>query len=118
MRFAGAGAVGTAAHYLVLATWVHLANGVILGTMAGFLVGTVVNYSLNYHVTFASEQRHVAALPKFLFIAAIGFGINAALVAAGIALGLHYLVSQLFATVVVLGWNFLANSLWTFKEDN
>lgn len=115
-RFAGAGAVGTAAHYLVFATWVQLAGShVVVATMAGFLVGAVINYTLNYHITFASKQGHIAALPKFMSIAAIGFCINAALVAAGMGLGLYYMVSQVLATLVVLAWNFLANSLWTFK---
>jgi putative flippase GtrA len=32
-------------------------------------------------------------------------------------LGLPYPVSQVMATVLVLGWNFTAHRLWTFAED-
>jgi putative flippase GtrA len=30
--------------------------------------------------------------------------------------GLRYIVAQLLATALVLAWNFLGNSVWTFAQ--
>ena len=116
LLFASTGAVGTGVHYIVLVAWVQLFGDAVWGTMFGFVAGAVVNYFLNYHVTFASTQPHLPTISKFMLIAASGFLFNAAIVKAGIAWGSHYLVSQVLATVVVFCGNFLVNLLWTFKN--
>lgn len=116
LLFAGTGAVGTGVHYIVLVAWVQSAGNAIWGTMFGFIAGAVVNYFLNYHVTFASTQPHFSTISKFMLIAASGFVLNATIVKVGIIWELHYLVSQVLATLVVFCWNFLINLLWTFKN--
>ena len=118
IRFALVGAVGTGAHYAVLTVLVELFHVPILAaTTAGFTVGALVNYTLNRRFTFASDAKHSVALPKFLVVAALGAACNALVVAWLLQqTDLHYLVVQLFATSVVLLWNFAANSLWTFRS--
>lgn len=117
LAFTGVGAVGTVAHYLVLLFLVEVFGSKPgLGSSAGFVVGALVNYSLNYTYTFRSDARHHVALPKFLIIALIGFWINAFIMTKGIGwLAIHYLLVQLFATGLVLIWNFTGNMLWTFR---
>lgn len=116
LLFAGTGAVGTVAHYIVLVAWVQSLGSAVWGTMFGFVAGAAVNYFLNYHVTFQSTQPHLPTIAKFMLIAASGFVFNAAFVKVGIGVGLHYLVSQVLATAFVFCWNFLVNLLWTFKK--
>lgn len=117
VRFAGVGVLGTLAHYAVLVTLVQLAMwGSVLASTAGFLVGALVNYSLNYRYTFHSCQPHPQTLAKFLLIAAVGIGLNALVMGLGARADMHYLVTQIGATGLVLLWNFTGNLLWTFKN--
>ena len=63
-------------------------------------------------------MRHSVGLPRFLLVAAVGFVLNAALMAWMTAsLGIHYLVAQVLATLLVLLWNFAANRHWTFGDS-
>jgi len=114
--FAGLGAVGTAGHYLALIVLVEIFQvGPVAASTAGFIVGALSNYFLNYHITFASSRRHAEALSRFFITAALGAGLNLIFMyaAAGL-LQLHYLVAQTVATVLVLLWNFLLSKFWTF----
>lgn len=118
LLFAALGAIGTGVHYAVLITLVH--SGLTSpqsATTFGFAAGALVNYSLNYHVTFRSRNPHREALPKFLAIAVIGGTLNYALMSFGVQIiRIHYLPVQFVATAVVLGWNYYINRIWTFRE--
>jgi len=116
LRYGGAGAVGTAAHFGILAALVQFAEaGAVLASTVGALAGAIINYVLNYRFTFASRRRHHVALPRFLAIAAAGVLLNAAVLSAVLrAVQPHYLFAQIIATGVVLGAGFLANRRWTF----
>jgi len=118
MGFAVIGAIGTAAHYSVLSILVELFHvSILVATTAGSITGAVVNYILNRRFTFVSDAKHSVALPKFLTVAAVGAACNWLVVAWLLQhVGWHYLLIQLFATSVVLLWNFAANSLWTFRS--
>ena len=116
MVFSVVGAVGTAFHFAILASVVnlHLA-GPVAGSMLGFTAGAVVNYLLNYHLTFNSRDRHLSTFLKFLAVAVSGLCLNT-LIMYLMTQSLHYLVSQVVATAIVLAWNFLCNRFWTFRE--
>ncbi len=117
--FAACGLVGTACHY---ATMIGLVQGALLppvaASVAGFLVGMVINYALNYRITFRSRKRHQEAATKFLVVAGCGLALNTVLMhlLTGPA-GLHYVVAQACATMLVLLWNFFANQSWTFAHE-
>jgi putative flippase GtrA len=116
VRYAGAGAIGTAAQYAVLVALVQGGEaGVIAASTAGALVGAGVNYVLNHRLTFASGQSHRRAMPRFAAVAAGGIALNALVVAGMLVLvGPHYLVAQVVATLAVLAAGYLANRAWTF----
>lgn len=118
LLFSCIGAVGTAGHYGVLILLVQLADmGPVIATTAGFTVGALINYILNYRITFNSNKKHSEALLKFLTVAGIGGVMNAGIMSLGVNfLELHYLVIQLLATGIVLVFNFTANKYWTFGE--
>ena len=114
--FSGIGVIGTAGHY---ATLVFLVQAIkidpVFATTIGFVVGALINYLLNYRITFNSNKRHAETLTKFFSVASIGAVINTAIMAAGTnRLSLHYLVIQLAASCIVLVFNFIANKYWTF----
>lgn len=115
-RYAGAGALGTAAHYATLIMLVQ--GGVVtpvVGSTLGAIVGALLNYVLNYHYTFRSRRTHAHALPRFAAIAAAGIVLNTAVFALLLAVvGTHYLVAQVVATLAVLVFGYCANRRWTF----
>jgi putative flippase GtrA len=117
IRYASFGVVGTAAHFVVYIALVNAAFGVILSSVAGFVVGALTNYWLNYHYTFTSDQPHHQAMTKFFTVAIIGLTINTSIVFMLDRMQWHYLLAQIAATAIVLAWNFTANRLWTFGGD-
>jgi putative flippase GtrA len=116
LRYAGAGAVGTALHYALLVALVQLAGvPAVAASTAGAIAGALVNYGLNPRFTFASGHAHARALPRFAAVAVAGIGVNAVTMAAVLALApAHYLVAQVVATAVVLALGYVANRRWTF----
>ena len=118
MLFTAVGAVGTAAHFAVLVMLVQfMATDPVVASMIAFPVAAVINYVLNYHLTFRSRNPHHMALPKFLTVAAVGFCLNTLIMAVA-TVWLHYLFSQVLAALVVLAWNFVGNRIWTFRDDS
>lgn len=117
ITFALVGAIGTAGHYLTLILLVELLNKTAaIATTAGFIVGAIINYILNYRITFNSNKPHHQTLAKFLLIAAIGAVINSSLMYLGTnILQYYYLLVQVIATLIVLLWNFIINKIWVFS---
>lgn len=118
VRYAAAGAIGTALHFATLSLCVELLHqSPVVGSIAGAAVGALVNYVLNYHLTFASQQSHAVTLPRFLAVAAFGVLLNGAIVKMTTEqLHVHYLIAQAVATVCVLASGFVLNKLWTFAR--
>lgn len=117
--YAGVGALGTLAQYLVLVGIVSLGRGSpIVGSVTGAVVGAVVNYCLNRRITFRSNARHRETLPKFAATAGLGVLING-LVMKVLAEDnqVNYIVAQVVATGIVLVLTFMVNSIWTFRQQ-
>ena len=115
--FTACGAVGTAAHYSALIALVHgLQVSPVPASAIGFTIGALVNYSLNYRLTFRSKRLHRDSMPKFFAVALAGLLLNTAIMALlTTRLSVHYLIAQIIATGVVLMWNFAVNRWWTFR---
>jgi putative flippase GtrA len=116
LRFATVGAVATAAHYAVMIALVQF-GGVdpVVATVCGFAVGAVVSYTLNRRYTFAVRPAYMRGFLKFAIVIGIGAVLNAGIVAFFIRLGLHYMIAQVIATLVVLIWNFAGARLIVFR---
>jgi putative flippase GtrA len=118
LRFTLVGTVATVTTYAVLIVGVEgLHINAVMASVAGYVLGIVVNYILNYRYTFGSDQRHHVVIPKFLAVMVVGMFMNAAVMFAGINwLDLHYMLAQLVAVAVVLMLSFTANRLWAFAD--
>ncbi len=117
-RYAAVGAVATACHYALLVVLVEAA-GVVpgLSALAGAVLGGVVAYLGNRRYTFSfSEVGHARAMPRFAAVAAAGAVLNGLIVGAGAALGVHYLLAQVLATVLVMLATYQLNRIWTFDS--
>jgi putative flippase GtrA len=53
---------------------------------------------------------------KFVTLAAGGLVINFVLMHVLVGAGWYYLLAQVLVTVSVFMWNFVGNSVWTFRE--
>jgi putative flippase GtrA len=118
--FSAAGLFAAIGHYGTLIGLSELAETPpVPASLAGFLVGGIISYALNYRFTFRSTKQHGETLSKFLVVAAIGFLLNGAVMAALTGPGhVHYLLAQLVATGVVLLWTFSCNRYWTFRDKH
>ena len=117
LSFAGVGVIGTIAHYAGLIGMVELGVDPVAASAVGCTIGAIVNYLLNYRLTFQSQSPHRRTAPRFAVVAASSLLLNTLLMAVGNKLiGLHYLLSQVLATGAVLCWNFWISRVWAFKE--
>jgi putative flippase GtrA len=116
-QYAGVGAIGTSGHYAVYIALVQAGLHIVAASVAGFVVGALINYWLNYHYTFNSVQPHRQAMTKFFTIALAGLALNTLIVFVLDRMQWHYLLAQAAATMIVLIWNFAANRRWTFGGD-
>jgi putative flippase GtrA len=115
IRYGTVGAVATASHNLLLVFVVEvLAWPAWLGSGLGALLGAQVAYVGNRRFTFAHRGRIARSWPRFQATALLGALAGMAIVAAGVHLGLHYLLAQVIATATTLLLTFLVNRRWTF----
>jgi len=117
LLFTGVGAIGTAGHYVTLIVLVQVGQiAPVYASACGFVIGALINYSLNYRYTFASTKKHTETMTKFMLVAIFGFVINSGIMALGTeTLTVNYLIVQITATAIVLISNFTINRFWTFS---
>ena len=114
-RFAGAGTAATATHYLILIVLVERGGSDPTGaSVIGYVGSWIVNYTLNYRFTFRSVRPHRETLGRFATVAIVAILLNSAVMATATGIGIHYLVAQIVATVLVFCWTFTAQRFWIF----
>jgi putative flippase GtrA len=116
LRYAIVGAVATAAHYALLVAAVEAGHWPAwLASGAGAVFGAQVAWLGNRAFTFAHRGPLSASWWRFQIAAALGAAGGMAIVAAAVALGVHYLVGQIVATVAVMLGTYALNARWTFS---
>lgn len=118
LRFAGAGLVGTGAHYLSLIMLVHYSfMDPVAASVTGAVIGALINYCLSYWCVFKTKKKHSETLHKFMLIAAGAVGLNAIIMYGLVEVAnFHYIVAQIMSSAATLIYGFIANSIWTFKQ--
>lgn len=113
------GCIAACVHLIIVALLVELlrleprdANSI------GFVIGVMINYCYQRKVTFRrTARKHAEQFPLFLGFALIGLGINRFVYDHSISdFHMHYLVAVAFAILVVFIFNFVANTLVTFRH--
>ncbi len=115
-RFALVGGFSTALQYLILVLLVRAAGtDPVVASSVGYVLSALANYDLNYRLTFRSRVPYLGGMLRYSLVMATGLVLNGAIMAVGTkAIGVHYLLAQVAATVVVLFWNFFAHRRWTY----
>jgi putative flippase GtrA len=116
-RFLVVGGVATAVQYAILVVLVEVVG--VTATVAstvGFVASAALNYRVNYTYTFSSSVPHSIAVPRFLATACIGLILNSTVMfLLAEILSVQYIVSQIVATGIALGWNFFVHQAWSFN---
>jgi putative flippase GtrA len=84
----------------------------------GFVFGVTNNYFLNRYFTFNSQNTDVGKqFLTFALIAIIGLMINTSIIYLTQRFTkINFYVAKIMATILVIFWNFGANSTYTFKK--
>ena len=120
MKFGVVGVLAFGVDYGLLALFTEvLGIPYLASATASYVIATVFNYlaSMRYVFTHREDMGRVKEFTLFFIGALIGLGINDACMWAGVELlGVHYLVTKLFATVVVSIWNFVTRKVFLDAE--
>lgn len=117
MRFSFAGGIATLVQFSLLYLFVEFRLlDKISASALSFVISAVCNYLMNYHMTFASTKSHLTTLPKFVGVAAFGLLLNVSLFSMFLLL-VHYLVAQMFATLITLCTNFILHKYWIYRSS-
>jgi putative flippase GtrA len=119
LKFAVVGTIGAVVDFGLLAILKELVHlNLYVANTFSFSAAVLNNYTLNTFWTFGDQEnrRPAQQLAQFFLVSIVGLGINQALLYVfHDIVGLWYMLAKAIATVVVLGWNFTANKLWTFR---
>lgn len=117
LRFCVVGVSGTVIDFGL--TWLckeklHIPK--FLANAIGFVVAATNNYILNRIWTWESTSEQVGVeYAKFFSVSLIGLGINTLILyIMHEKMRLNFYLSKVFATAVVMLWNFFANNFFTF----
>lgn len=121
-QFLKFGVVGTIAFCIDYGVLMLLAQafGVdpVLSAAVSFCVSVIFNYlaSMRYVFTHREDMSRSREFVVFIVLSAVGLVINEACMAAGVAVlgtsALMVTVTKLFATAVVMVWNFFSRKKW------
>ena len=116
VAFSGVGLAAAIAHYGLLILLVE-GSGMnpVPATLAGYVAGGLISYSLNRKHTYQSIRPHREATWRFAMVAFVGFLLTWFFMhALTVWLEAPYLPAQLVTTGVVMLWSFVAHKAWTF----
>jgi len=115
--YVGAGGIATASHYAVTTIAVEAGHiRPVLASAAGFAVGALIKYWLNYTVAFRSTARHSVASVRFAVALAVLFALNAVVFALlNEGLNLHYLIAQVATTIILIWPGYRLHRQWVFR---
>lgn len=124
-RFLLVGAIGTFLDFSLLSLLKSLGILTLLANTLSFSAGVTNNFILNRRWTFSdgNQADWRKQLAQFLLVSLIGLVLNNVLILVledplGTLIGypeIGYLPAKVFATGVVVFWNYFANRYWTFK---
>jgi putative flippase GtrA len=111
------GVASVATHYaFTIATVEILGWRALFATSAGFMVGAVTKYFMNYFLAFESEEPHGSAIPRFAVMLLALFALNAAIFwTLHEHYGLHYMVAQVLTTGILVPIGYVINRVWVFR---
>ncbi len=116
IRFLMVGGGATVVQFLLLLFFVECSGlNKVASSVVAFSLSAMLNYLLNYYITFKGRQPHRQAFPKFLVVVALGLFINTCVFAFSQQF-FHYVLAQAIATVVTVLSNFVLHKFWIYAD--
>jgi len=119
-RYLVSGGTGAVIHFSILAALVAwFGVNAVLATTIGFIIGSMVNYTLQYHWTFAADGPHHVMLTRYALVTTATMLLNGQLFwLLNSRFGMHYLLAQFIVTGIIVAVNFLINKHYTFASSD
>lgn len=116
MKFGVVGVLAFALDYGLLAFFTEILGiDYLLSATLSYIISTVFNYLASMRFVFRHRENMSRTREFVLFFigSLIGLGINDGCMWLGVELlGVHYLITKLFATFVVAIWNFVTRKIF------
>ncbi len=106
LRFLFSGGLATLAHWTSMALLVHFGFGPAVATALGATIGALLNYVLQYHLTFRADRAHRETFPRYVVVVAVGWCANLGLFTGLQSLGIGVVADQGITSVVVAVLNY------------
>ena len=121
MKFGVVGVIAFVIDYglLALLTEVFSVNYLVSATIS-FTVSVIFNYiaSMRYVFTHKEDMSRRREFVVFVILSVIGLLINNLCMWAGVELfGIHYLITKIVATAIVMVWNFVTRKIFLDAGD-
>lgn len=117
IKFGVVGVVATVIDFAVLTVLTEFFGVHYLTSAAvGFIVSTLFNYLASMRYVFnsrfgADEKRKELLI--FVLLSVIGLGLNQFFMWLSVeVVQLFYVIAKIFATALVMGWNFVSRKIW------
>ena len=120
MKFGVVGVIAFIIDYGLLAPTEAFGVNYLVSATISFTVSVVFNYvaSMRYVFTHKEGMSRRREFIIFVVLSVIGLGINNACMWAGVELlSVHYLITKIFATAVVMVWNFVTRKIFLDAGD-
>jgi putative flippase GtrA len=89
-----------------------------LAATVSFLVAVTNNYTWNRLWTFRGQRGHVAYQGmRFLVVSVLAYVGNLVWLTLFVWLGVHKVLAQAIAIILVTPFNFAGNKLWSFRRE-
>lgn len=119
-RYAFVGGIATAADWGILFILTEYAGiYFLISASVAFLAGLATNFALSKQLVFKASEAKVRPLMEFIsyaIIGIIGLGITELLLALLTnQLSIHYMLSKIIATMIVLFWNYFVRKFILYR---
>lgn len=118
-RYVISGSIAASAIFVLLALQVELLSvPPLVASTVCFVVGSLINYSLQYHWTFQADGPHSVMFVRFSLVTLATMTLNIGLFWVFTEVfQIHYLIAQGLAIGLIVVVNFLINKHYTFAAD-
>ena len=120
-RYIFVGGIATVADWgtlFVLTEFAHVYH--LVSAVFAFVAGLIVNFILSQMLVFKANEAKVKPVMEFVgyaLIGIVGLGITELIMVLFTnCWELHYMISKVIATVIVLAWNYIARKKLLYKQ--